>query len=393
MGILDEYEGLAGFILWVSFRDSELFVRSAERITFQSSIADRRELIDSLAAPRFAPVKRALESLCALLAPTPPARSVIGSECQTIAGWSEQGSKLGTAVEYAQVASLAEPAKANSAVQVARLLRMRAEYDRAVSWFEHAIYVAKVERNWASHAQAYSGLGCLYMQRGNIPDARRMLHRSLRIAKRKELPERAAAAFHNLFAVEAISGNWEQAETYAQRALKLYPPDARGLPRLARDLAFRWIQRGYFARALPLVKEVLAHFHAPADRALTWSDIARAAAGAGELEEFETAWASAWVAVKSGAVEPFGADILLNLTHAAAFRGDATRATMTGREAMAVARARKEYQAVLEAESVLDSLGSAPIGSAPSGRAEDDPDTHPLSRRFVRVLQGARAAE
>jgi tetratricopeptide (TPR) repeat protein len=217
-----------------------------------------------------------------------------------------------------------------------------------------------------------------------------MLHRSLRIAHRKELPERAAAAFHNLFAVEAIAGNWEEAERCAQRALKFYPHDVRGLPRLARDLAFRWIQRGYFERALPLAKEVIAHFDAPADTALAWSDIARAAAGAGELEDFETAWASAWVAVKTGAVEPFGADILLNLTHAAAFRGDLTRAAMAGHEALKVARARKESQSILEAEAVLDSLHSpTPVPTVP---ARQDPVPYPLSRRFVRVLKGARAA-
>jgi tetratricopeptide (TPR) repeat protein len=265
---------------------------------------------------------------------------------------------------------------------------MRAEYERAVSWFDHALYLAKVEADWAAYAQAYSGLGCLYMQRGNLPRARLVLHRSLRVARREELPERAAAAFHNLFAVEAIAGNWEEAERCAQRALKFYPQDARGLPRLARDLAFRWIQRGYFERALPLAKEVLAHFTAPADRALAWSDIARAAAGTGELEDFETAWASAWVAVKAGAVEPFGADILLNLTHAAAFRGDGTRAAMAGREAIDVARARKESQSILEAEAVLDSLRS----TAPVPPARQDPVPYPLSRRFVRVLQGVRAA-
>jgi len=266
---------------------------------------------------------------------------------------------------------------------------MRAEYERAVSWFDHAIYLAKVEGDWSAYAQAYSGLGCLYMQRGNLPRARLVLYRSLRIAHRKELPERAAAAFHNLFAVEAIAGNWEEAERCAQRALKFYPQNARGLPRLARDLAFRWIQRGYFERALPLAKEVLAHFGSPADRALAWSDIARAAAGAGELEDFETAWASAWVAVRAGAVEPFGADILLNLTHAAAFRGDVTRAAMAGRDAINVAKARKESQSVLEAEAVLDSLRFPT--SVPPVAARQDPVPYPLSRRFVRVLQGARA--
>jgi tetratricopeptide (TPR) repeat protein len=390
MGILDEYDDVGGFVLWISFRDSELFARSNLPVPFHSCPTERRALIEGLSSERFGPVKPALQTLGSLLAPAPPERDAIAAGCQAIAGWSELGSKLQTAVEYAQVASLALPVKANYAVQAARLLRMRAEYDRAVSWFDHAIYLAKVEGDWGAYAQAYSGLGCLYMQRGNLPRARLVLHRSLRVAHRKEMPERAAAAFHNLFAVEAIAGNWEEAERCAQRALKLYPQDARGLPRLARDLAFRWIQRGYFERALPLAKEVLAHFGSPADRALAWSDIARAAAGAGELEDFETAWASAWVAVKAGAVEPFGADILLNLTHAATFRGDVTRASMAGRDAINVAKARKESQSILEAEAVLDSLRFPT--SAPPIAARQDPVPYPLSRRFVRVLQGARAA-
>jgi len=389
MGILDEYDGVGGFVLWLSFRDSELFARSVAGVTFRSSLAERVALIDLLSIPQFEPVKGALQTLGMLLAPAPPGRDVIAAGCQAIAGWSELGSKLQTAVEYAQVASLAEPVNASYAVQAARLLRMRAEYERAVSWFDHAIYLAKVEGNAVVHSQAYSGLGCLYMQRGNLPKARRVLHRSLRIARRKELPERAAAAFHNLFAVEAIAGNWEEAERNAQRALKLYPEHARGLPRLARDLAFRWIQRGYFERALPLAKEVLVHFEAPADRALAWSDIARAAAGASELEDFETAWASAWVAVKAGAVEPFGADILLNLAHAASVKGDAMRATMAGREAIAVAKVRKESQTILEAEAVLDSLRSAQV---PAVSVFQDPAPYPLSRMFVRVLEVARAA-
>lgn len=389
IGILDEYEGPGGYLLWISLRDSELFTRSLGKVKFRSSLSERCSLIDSLRVPEFDSIKDALHLLATLTTAAPPERNAIAEGCELIAGWSELGSKLQTAVAYAQVASLALPANAGYAVHTARLLRMRAEYVRAVSWFDHAIYLAKVENNWIVHAQAYSGLGCLYMQRGNLPRARVMLHRSLRIAQRKKLAERAAAAFHNLFAVEAIAGHWEDAERYAHRALKLYPEDARGLPRLARDLAFRWMQRGYFERALPLAKEALEHFHAPAERALAWSDIARAAAGAGEFEDFETAWASAWVAVKTGAVEPLGADILLNLTHAAAVRGDATRATMAGREAIEVARERKESQAVLEAEAMLDSLRSAQTAAISAHR---DPDPHPLSRRFLHVLQLARAA-
>jgi tetratricopeptide (TPR) repeat protein len=391
MGILDEYDDTSGFVLWVTVRDAEVFARAtaAGSNLFHSDPAERGHLIESLEPAQYGPIQPALHMICGILTDPPP-RDEIAAGCEEIAGWSEGWSKLQTAIEYAQVASLAVPSRANYAVHTARLLRMRAEYDRAVGWFEHGIYLAKAEGDWAALAQAYSGLGCLYMQRGSLPRARRVLLRSLRVAREKDLHERVAAAYHNLFAVEAISENWDQAEKYAQRALKWYPEGAKGVPRLARDLAFRWIQRGCFERALPLALEVLEHFNAPADRALAWSDIARAAAGAGNAEQFETAWATAWVAVKAGSVDPFGADILLNLTHAAAFRGDETRAAMTGREAIKLARERKEAQTELEAEAVLDSLRSTRVGQPRNDELAPLPDQ--LSRRFVSVLRAARAA-
>src|SRR4051812_13021952 len=101
MGILDEYDGVGGFVLWISFRDSELFARSDAPVPFHSCPSERGALIDGLSSPHFGPVKPALQTLCALLAPAPPARDAIAAGCQAIAGWSELGSRLQTAVEYA----------------------------------------------------------------------------------------------------------------------------------------------------------------------------------------------------------------------------------------------------------------------------------------------------
>lgn len=388
--ILEECEGVGAFILWVSFRDAELWSTNpaAGPLFWEQGVEARRLTVAQLDEFGFKSIKPALLTLAELAAPVQPDRGTVADGCDVIAGWSEMHNRLGTAVEYAQVASYALPERAMYAVRAGRVLRMRAEYARARTWFDHGIVVARRTGDWESYAQAYSGLGCLYMQRGNYRRARSVLRRSLGTALRHHLPERTGAAFHNLFAVEASTGNWTLAETYAERALSTYPKGSRGLPRLARDLAFRWIQRGYFDRALPLAREVIAHFAVTADRALVWSDIARAAAGCGEVETFEDAWGKAYGLATQENAEPFTVDILLNLAHAAASRSDPVRAAMVARRALELARQRKEGQLVLEAEAVLSSL-QAPTVVAP--QTPGDGGNVEIAHRFVHALQLARA--
>jgi hypothetical protein len=389
VGILEEYRGDIAFVLWVSFRDVELWAKARPSTDTLLNSVDRtarvRLIETSTATIEFQDLKQPLLRVAEVLEPVMHEPRSIASGCATIAGFSELRSCLRTAVEYAQVASLTVPTEAQFAVHAARLLRMRAEYERASVWFDYSVYLARITENWDAYARAYSGLGCLHMQRGNIPMARRVLRRSLRAARRHDLAERKASAYHNLFAVEAISENWELAERYAERALLLYPPGSRGRVRLARDLAFRWIERGVFDTALALSKAVIDQFEAPADRALVWSDIARAAAACGDLAAFEDAWANAWVPVHEGRVEPFEGDILLNLAHAAATRFDATRTRLAAERAVEVGRRRKEGQVVLQAEAVLGSLRDT---KPPESPAPVDPTrrTTRLMRRFVREL-------
>jgi tetratricopeptide (TPR) repeat protein len=393
--IFDEYEGAGALVLWLSLRDVELWSRapaaeSAEPLLRPEALAARRIWVSELDGSGFEHIKPALLTLAELAEPVPPDRGMVAAECDTIAGWSEMQNRLGTAVEYAQVASFALPERAMYAVRAGRVLRMRAEYDRALTWFDQGIVIARRTQDWEAYAQAYSGLGCLFMQRGNYKRARKVLRRSLRTALRHHFPERTGAAYHNLFAVEASTGNWQLAERYAERALSAYPEGSRALPRLARDLAFRWIQRGYFERALPLAREVIAHFAVPADRALAWSDVARAAAGCGEAEIFEDAWARAYGLATQDKVEPFTVDILLNLAHAAATRSDPVRGAMAARRALELAKERKEGQMMLEAEAVLGSVQARKV--LPPPQMPSGPGDAEIAQKFVQALQVARAA-
>jgi tetratricopeptide (TPR) repeat protein len=389
--ILEEDDGLPGLLLWESFRDAELWASAdARQGLFVRSTRSRAPAVAELPHDPYAPIKPALMLLSLLRHQRDSDAPAVGDGCDNIARWAHELGRLGTAVEFGQVASLADRRNAIYAVRTARWLRMRAEYARAWSWFDYGVVVARRENDWQAYCEAYAGIGNLHVQVGNYPRARIAHRRVLRAARRNHLPDMVASAYHNLFVVEMEVGNTERAEFYAQWALRSYPLSSPSLPRLARDLAWRWMVRGYFERALPLAQEALAHFTAPADRTLLWSDIARAAAGAGRLEVFEDAWAQSRVLFSQYPMDPWAADILVNLAHAAATLGERSRAAWAAAKAIEIARLRKESTLVLAAEAILDSIEHSPAAPILVSAPKQEPDS--LVDRFVTRLRAARAA-
>jgi tetratricopeptide (TPR) repeat protein len=385
--ILNEHDEMPGFVLWSAFRDAELWTGAGAQAQLHRGSASWGEFITRLDAS-FAGIVPALRLLAGLSRLSRDEGAAIASGCDAIAEWSEQRSKLGTAVEFAQVASAAHPDHPMHAARAARLLKERAEWSRSVSWYDHAIHNARRVQDWYAYSDAYCGLASLHAERGNFPRARRLLQRALRAAQRHHVDEQVANAYHYLFTLECVAGNWERAELLVVKALAKYPNDSPKRARLARDLAYRWILRGYFDRALPLAQEVLRHFATPGLRALVWSDIARAAAGTGDEDVFERAWAQAKVLLDEGMSEPYGITILLNLAHGAAFRGEVARARLPAHAAAILARSRGEPQSVLEAEALLDSLPSAGVAlpeKPPPRRAGH------LVDEVLRILQEHRA--
>jgi tetratricopeptide (TPR) repeat protein len=389
--ILEEYTGAPGLLLWQSFRDAELWaLGDARRELFVRKTPPRAPTITELPASPFGEIKPALLLLSMLSNQTASDRPAVGDGCDTVARWSQHLGQLGTSVEYQQAASLADPRNALYPIRAARWLRMRAEYARAWSWFDYGIIIARRERDWQAYCEAYAGIGNLYVQTGNYHRARVAHRRVLRTARRKHIPDMIASAYHNLFVLEMEVGNVEEAERHAQRALKAYPLTSPSLPRLARDLAWRWMLLGYFERALPLAQEALAHFTTPADRGLLWSDIARAAAGTGDVDTFEDAWAQTRVLSSGHSMDPFMADILVNLAHAAASLNERSRAFWAATRAVETASSRKEGTLLLAAEAILESLANNSRlfdGHRPAGRHSDS-----LVDHFVQRLRAARAA-
>lgn len=383
MEILKEFEGVSALILWSACRDAELCSTPGSRSgLFSSKAASWNQLIKD--EPSLAPIASELHLLAVCARKH---RAAIATACDAISEWSEGQGKLGTAVEFAQVASVVNPACPMYAARTARVLKERAEWERAANWYDHAIFISRGVEDWHACSDAYCGLGGLYAERGRFPRARKLFHRALRAAIRHHNREQVANAYHYLFTLEAVAGNWARAEEMAMRALRRYPASSPKRPRLARDLAYRWILRGYFDRALPLAQEVLLHFSAPGLRALVWSDIARAAAGAGDDEAFERAWAQARVLLDEGVNGPYNVTILLNLAHGAAFRGELARARLPASKALELARTRGEPQSVLEAEALLDSLKAVFVPQHPPA----DRGNREIVERVLKLLKDDRA--
>ncbi|HEU0076868.1 MAG TPA: tetratricopeptide repeat protein [Longimicrobiaceae bacterium] len=309
--------------------------------------------------------------------------------CREVARWAEGRGKLATALAFAQAAAVAEPEDASLAVAVGRFARMRAEYERAESWFEHAIVLARLTRDRQAYAEAYAGLGNLYVQKGGFPKARLYHQRCLRAARRYSLHEMEGAALHNLYGVEVECGNAVQADEYAEAALDVYPRSSPGLLRLAHDVAYVWINQGHYRRALPVVREVLLHLTRPADRIVVLGDVARAGGGAGETDSFERAWAEAWLLADSDCAEEGSARALTGLAYGAVSLGEWKRAERAATKAAHIAEVRGESKVLLAAEAIIGLVRDEITGEAQSDTTT--PLSERLAGRFVETLRRSRA--
>jgi len=395
LDLLDDLPDDAALLFWQAFSDTELWARSDSRGDLFQTSAEREEArqraIAGLDNGLYGEAKPHLLTLLGVVAGEENAEHVADA-CFQLSAWFEGRGQIRCSVVFALAAYFTFPGRASLAVRVARLVRVLAEYPRGISWFDYAIYLARRSNDWSAYTAALAGLGNLYFYVGNLPRARQFHRRCLRASRRNHLPEMVGAAYHNLFVLEMDAGNVELAENLAAKALAAYPADSTCLVRLARDLSRRWNFLGCFERALPLALEELNHFTVPADRALVWADVARAAGGAGEEAIFEDAWAETWVLVQRGVTEPHAADVLIDLAHGAASLGDARRAARAAGKALEIARQRKEGRTILEAEAILDSL-RVKHNVPPEPRARQSPEEVPaLATEVLEALQHLRAA-
>ncbi len=333
--ILEEFKGDLGLLLWNSLRDVTLWSAidpHRREGLFTPEAAQKR-----LALLQTTPVDPALEvsltTLAALVgSPTSASGEIVSLVCLEVSRWALERGAFGTSLAYAQAAALASPEEAGPAHTVGSLALRWGRGPRAETWLRRCIGLARRGKDWPSYAQAYVDLGTLYARRDMPGAARRYFTQAMRAGRRHGLLPIRGAALHGLFLLAMEAGDLDDAERYARAAMRAY---GRGHPRLAEllhDIAYLWVTRESFGRAIPMLQKLLVTRTGPGERALTLAILARAAAGTGERRLYEEAWSGAWSLVNRPGAPEDPSRALLELARAAAKLRDWVRMEQASRK-------------------------------------------------------------
>ncbi|CAA9361854.1 MAG: hypothetical protein AVDCRST_MAG68-4515 [uncultured Gemmatimonadetes bacterium] len=359
MDILREVGSEAGVLLWQSYRNV-MFWATAEpeaRAKLFSAEAGRKRLAEIAAARIPQDLVDPLTAIAGLLAAadTTPGETVADA-CIAIARWAGEERNGAAALSFTQAAALAMPRSAAMALKVGQVARERGEVARGETWFRHAIMISRQVGDWDTYARAYLALGNMAVKRGSFPVAHRMHIKALRAARRKGLPALQGRAAHDLFVVALETGRHAQAEDYAKMAFRAYGPTDSRVPMLAHDVAYLWMEQGYFARALPVFEAVRPHFTVVTERLSLVANIARAAGGIGDREVFRKAWVEASRLAKDPEARAAIPGSMLDLAQGAASLGEWDRAEQAAEQSLAAARDQRQAKVMFSAETLLDSI-------------------------------------
>jgi tetratricopeptide (TPR) repeat protein len=378
--ILDEVAGKDGVLLWEAMRSVLLWIEvrpaSRKRLFLPGARTVRAEHLDA-AAPE-AVLANPLRGLAGVLAdPDAVAPADVAKACREISDWADRSGRISTALAFMQTAALADPDSAEAAYLTGRLARLAAENVRAECWFWEAVARSHRSGDPASRALSFIGLGNLHRQTGKLAAARRYQARALFVARRHGLDQIAGMASHDLFVLADERDHSREAEKHAMNALRWYGMGHRRLPSLAHDLAVFWMDRGDFARALPVLRAVQPHIQGARENLLTLGSIARAAGAVGDRATFDGVWDEMRPVLSDAEAGPEGTaalsgSVLLALAQGAERLGEWERAEQAAGRALEVATRRGEMEVAIRAEAVRDAARSGRAGTA---RARSRPES------------------
>ncbi|HYH81252.1 MAG TPA: tetratricopeptide repeat protein [Longimicrobium sp.] len=396
ISILDEMPTDLGLALWRSARNVLLWAEtphsSRGELFTGNAGAGRVQLLAHLDAE---PELRAPLLVIADLLAHPATADLLRvvNACRRIALWAESRGALATALEFTQAAALSSPDSASLAFGVGRLARRLADYDRAESWYTRAVVQAREHQDWRSYASALAGIGNLHRQKGNYPAAKRTHLRCLKAATRHHVQDLIGAAYHNLFSIEIELEAGLEADVLAAHALAAYATPGPAVYRLAYDVAFHWMLRGYYSGALAVARAVEPVIAEVGLSPLLEAVKARVAAGMGDRAAYEMAAERIDDLLSDPTIpEDTAARTLLGLAHAALSIGDARSAVSYASEAVSIARKRSEGAVVLEAEAALDAASRSVVRPVKRGTAADT-SAPTLADDFVRALAAPRTSQ
>ena len=360
--VLDEMEaagnGDAGVALWQMLRNVHGRLHVGDELRGTLLMGEWTELVD--AVPELRATIRAMYRLLRERHPDDDTRDGLVLGCAHLGLWAEGMGACRTALSFFALAEELDPERPHLGYHLGRLARKLALYDLAEPWLKWAHRKARAAREWEVAALCVSGLGNLYRQRGNLPLARRFHRLCLRIARRHDLRTLEGDALYDLAGMSFEFGEDAQALQYVGEAIDAYGPGHASVYTLAHDVAYFWIDRsGRFVDAAEMLLALADHLWEPWRRVLLFSNLARAAAGAGWVPVFESAWNETWGLVRANPSRLGHAGALIEIALGAGTLGQWERASGAATEALRIARQRQEGELILRAESILEAVQNA----------------------------------
>ncbi|MFL5385130.1 MAG: hypothetical protein ACJ8GN_21625 [Longimicrobiaceae bacterium] len=299
-GVLDELPSQVGLVLWQSLRDVTLWaaVEPEERAGLFEPDAARTRLGALLASGAEPALEVSLTTLAALVgSPETANPEIVSLVCIQVSRWAEERGAFAAAMGFAQAAAQVVPLDASPALAAGTLALRWRRSARAETWLRRTVGLARRRRQWEEYAQAWVELGGLYLRRGQAGMAHRFFVQGLRAARRHGLIAVRGAALHGLLNLAVEAGSLDDAERYARGAMRAYGRGNPRLPELVHDVAYLWVRRESYARAIPMLQKLLPTRVEPVERALTLAILARAAAGAENTPLYQESWMDAWTVI------------------------------------------------------------------------------------------------
>jgi hypothetical protein len=182
---------------------------------------------------------------------------------------------------------------AQEALQRAREARLAGTlpYRAVIRLYAHAFRVAEAVMDHETACSALIGVGHVWRDKGYVSQARAAYRRAGRHAKTHGQRWWEGAAAHELFGLAVDGDEHIDADQLAGLAFELYRGDRLGMLRLAHDVACYWIKGGLYGVAYDVIQILDRHW--PDEdleaRMLVAAEMARAAAGVGDLAGFHGA--------------------------------------------------------------------------------------------------------
>lgn len=311
--------------------------------------------------------------------------------CLCVTDWALARGASRTALAFAEAAALASPEQPRYAWVSGRMLRTFGRFRDSERWLRRAVGVAARKGDWEAQARGLNSLGNTALHRGDYRDAERLLRTALRTARRRGLRTAEAECLHDLYAVRADMGDWTTAEEHARGAYELYRTlNHPQLPMFAHDMAYMWLNRGYFSRALQVLLALRPLPLRPEGRLRVLSSAIRAAGASGAKELLEKLWDETWPLAAQAASEKRYASALVEMGVGASSLSQWERAAGALELALELAGERGETDMIFRAETALaavragksaETVRSAPTGATAPGDA--------LARSMVSSLEEA----